>query len=56
MNLVLLIDIKTMKIINKIIRFQNLNSSLLKFVNTKYMPKDFFELHRKLYYISQRKH
>ena len=26
---------------NKIIRFQNLNFAVLKFFNTKYIPKDF---------------
>ena len=30
---------------NKIIRFQNLNFAVLKFFNTKYIPKDFFGLH-----------
>ena len=31
---------------NKIIRFQNLNFSVLKFFNTTYMPSNFFELHK----------
>ena len=29
----------------KIIRFQNFNFAILKFFNTKYITKDFFELH-----------
>ena len=46
MNLVLLIRHQDYENYNKIIRFQNLNFSVLKFFNTKYMPSNFFELHK----------
>lgn len=31
---------------NKIIRFQNLNFSVLKFIDNKYIPNEFFDLHK----------